>query len=38
LTQIDVMIPLNVAPGPTVPIVVTIGGLPSQAGITLSVN
>lgn len=38
LTQIDVVIPATVTPGPTVPIVVTIGGVPSQTGITVSVN
>jgi uncharacterized protein (TIGR03437 family) len=38
LTQIDVVIPANVTAGPTVPIMVTIGGVPSQAGITVSVN
>jgi uncharacterized protein (TIGR03437 family) len=37
LTQIDVVIPSTVTPG-TVPIVVTIGGVPSQTGITVSVN
>jgi uncharacterized protein (TIGR03437 family) len=38
LTQIDVVIPSTVAPGPTVPIIVTIGGVASQTGITVSVN
>jgi uncharacterized protein (TIGR03437 family) len=38
LTQIDVVIPSTVTPGPTVPIVVTIGGVSSQTGITVSVN
>jgi uncharacterized protein (TIGR03437 family) len=38
LTQIDVVIPATVTPGPTVPIVVTIGGVSSQSGITVSVN
>jgi uncharacterized protein (TIGR03437 family) len=38
LTQIDVLIPASVAAGPTVPIIVTIGGVPSQTGITVSVN
>jgi uncharacterized protein (TIGR03437 family) len=38
LTQIDVVIPTTVTAGPTVPIVVTIGGVPSQTGITVSVN
>jgi uncharacterized protein (TIGR03437 family) len=38
LTQIDVLIPASVAAGPTVPIVVTIGGVPSQTGITVAVN
>jgi uncharacterized protein (TIGR03437 family) len=38
LIQIDVLIPLSVAPGATVPIVIAIGGVPSQTGITLAVN
>jgi uncharacterized protein (TIGR03437 family) len=38
LTQIDVVIPATVTAGPTLPIVVTIGGVPSQTGITVSVN
>jgi uncharacterized protein (TIGR03437 family) len=38
LTQINVLIPATVTPGPTVPIVVTIGGVSSQTGITVSVN
>ena len=38
LTQIDVVIPSTVTPGPTVPMVVTIGGVSSQTGITVSVN
>jgi uncharacterized protein (TIGR03437 family) len=38
LTQIDVLIPASVTPGPTVPIVVTIGGVSSQSGLTVSVN
>jgi len=38
LTQIDVVIPATVAAGPAVPIVVTIGGVPSQSGITLAVS
>jgi uncharacterized protein (TIGR03437 family) len=38
LVQINVVIPSTVAPGLTVPIVVAIGGVPSQTGITLSVN
>jgi uncharacterized protein (TIGR03437 family) len=38
LTQVDVVIPSTVTPGPTVPIVVTIGGVASQSGITVSVN
>jgi uncharacterized protein (TIGR03437 family) len=38
LTQIDVVIPASVTPGPTVPLIVTIGGVPSQTGITVSVN
>jgi uncharacterized protein (TIGR03437 family) len=38
LTQIDAYIPQNVTPGPAVPVVVTIGGVASQPGITVSVN
>jgi len=38
LTQINVVIPSTVTPGPTVPVVVTIGSVPSQTGITVSVN
>ena len=38
LTQFDVVIPATVTPGPSVPIVVTIGGVSSQTGITVSVN
>jgi uncharacterized protein (TIGR03437 family) len=38
LTQIDAYVPQSVTPGPAVPIVVTIGGMASPAGITLSVN
>jgi uncharacterized protein (TIGR03437 family) len=38
LTQIDAYIPQSVTPGSAVPVVVTIGGVASPAGITLSVN
>jgi uncharacterized protein (TIGR03437 family) len=38
LTQIDAYVPQSVTPGPAVPVVVTIGGVASPAGITLSVN
>jgi uncharacterized protein (TIGR03437 family) len=38
LVQIDAVIPQSVTPGPSVPIVVTIGGVSSQPGITVSVN
>jgi uncharacterized protein (TIGR03437 family) len=38
LVQINAVIPQSVTPGPSVPIVVTIGGVSSQPGITLSVN
>jgi uncharacterized protein (TIGR03437 family) len=38
LTQIDAYVPQSVTPGPAVPVVVTIGGVASQPGITLSVN
>ena len=38
LIQIDAVVPATVTPGPTVPMVVTIGGVSSQTGITLSVS
>ncbi len=38
LIQIDAVVPATVTPGPAVPVLVTIGGVPSQAGITLSVS
>ena len=38
LTQIDAYVPQGVMPGPAVPVTVTIGGIASQPGITLSVN
>ena len=38
LTQINVVIPSTVTPGPSVPVIVIVGGVQSQAGITLSVN
>ena len=38
LVQIDAVVPQSVTPGASVPIVVTIGGVSSQPGITLSVN
>jgi trimeric autotransporter adhesin len=38
LTQIDAYVPQSVTPGPAVPVIVTIGGVASQPGITLSVN
>ena len=38
LTQINAYIPQTVTPGTAVPVVVTIGGVSSQAGITISVN
>jgi len=38
LVQIDAVVPRSVTPGTSVPIVITIGGVSSQPGITLSVN
>ena len=38
LTQIDAIVPNGVTPGPALPVVVTIGGVASQVGITVSVN
>jgi uncharacterized protein (TIGR03437 family) len=38
LTQVTVQVPEGVTPGPSVPLVVTIGGVSSQAGVTLAVQ
>jgi uncharacterized protein (TIGR03437 family) len=38
VTQINAQIPSAVTPGTAVPIVITIGGVPSQAGVTVAVK
>jgi uncharacterized protein (TIGR03437 family) len=38
LTQINAQVPAGVTPGPSVPLVVTIGGVSAQSGITLAVK
>jgi uncharacterized protein (TIGR03437 family) len=38
LTQIAVQVPEGVTPGPSVPLVVTIGGVSAQTGVTLAVK
>jgi uncharacterized protein (TIGR03437 family) len=36
--QINAQVPAGVTPGPSVPLVVTIGGVSSQSGVTLAVK
>jgi uncharacterized protein (TIGR03437 family) len=36
--QINAQVPAGVTPGPSVPLVVTIGGVSAQSGITLAVK
>jgi uncharacterized protein (TIGR03437 family) len=38
LTQINAVVPSGVTPGPAVPVLVTIGGVQSQPGVTVSVK
>ena len=38
LTQVTVQVPQGVTPGPSVPLLVTIGGVSSQTGVTLAVQ
>jgi uncharacterized protein (TIGR03437 family) len=38
LTQIDAIVPQSVTPGPTTSITVTIGGVSTQANVTLSIQ
>jgi uncharacterized protein (TIGR03437 family) len=38
LTQIDAYVPQSVTPGSAVPVIVTVGGVASQANLTVSVN
>jgi uncharacterized protein (TIGR03437 family) len=36
--QINAQVPAGVTPGPSVPVVVTIGGVSSRSGVTLAVK
>ena len=38
LFQIDAQVPQNISPGNSVPVVVTIGGVKSQANVTVAVQ
>jgi uncharacterized protein (TIGR03437 family) len=38
LLQINVTVPAGVAPGSSVPVLLTIGGVTSQAGLTMAVK
>jgi len=38
LTQINAVVPAGISPGSSVPVVVTIGGVPSPTGVTLAVQ
>jgi uncharacterized protein (TIGR03437 family) len=38
LIQLNVTVPNSVLPGPAQPVVVTVGGVPSQAGLTMAVK
>jgi uncharacterized protein (TIGR03437 family) len=38
LLQINVTVPAGVTPGPAVPVVLTVGGVSSQAGLTMAVQ
>ncbi|MBZ5601155.1 MAG: hypothetical protein LAO79_02500 [Acidobacteriia bacterium] len=38
LLQINAVVPASVTPGAAVPILVTIGGVPSQSGVTMAVQ
>jgi uncharacterized protein (TIGR03437 family) len=38
LIQLNVTVPNSVTPGPSQPVVVTIGGVQSQAGLTMAVK
>ena len=38
LFQLDVTIPAGVTPGPSVPVVLTVGGVSSQKGLTMAVQ
>ncbi len=36
--QVNVRIPASAAPGPAVPVVVSVGGIPSQSAATLAIQ
>ena len=38
LLQVNVLVPQKIAAGPSVPIVLTIGGHPTQTGVTVSIK
>ena len=38
LTQVNALVPQEIAVGPTVPVVVGIGGVQSQVGVTIAVK
>jgi uncharacterized protein (TIGR03437 family) len=38
LVQINVSVPLTVAPGPAVPVMVTVGGVAAQSGVTIAIS
>lgn len=38
LTQVNLLIPTSVTPGNAVPLVINIGGTPSQANVTIAVK
>jgi uncharacterized protein (TIGR03437 family) len=38
LMQVNVLVPQGASPGPTVPVTINVGGIVSQAGVTIAVN
>jgi uncharacterized protein (TIGR03437 family) len=38
LLQVNAVVPLNVTPGSAVPLMVSVGGVPSQSGVTIAVQ
>jgi uncharacterized protein (TIGR03437 family) len=38
LMQVNLIVPAGVTPGPTVPVVISVGGVPSQTQVTVAVN
>jgi uncharacterized protein (TIGR03437 family) len=38
LLQVNAVVPQSVAPGSAVPIIVSVGGSPSQSGVTIAVQ